>query len=433
MNIKKLITNLFKIPRSLAGPGNRKTLKILSNFCNNKVKVKSFKSNTKFNNWKIPQEWIVKKGVILDKNKNKIIDYNRNNLELVVNSESFKGYISKKKLIKKIFTLKHIPNAIPYVTKYYSKNFWGVCMKYKDVQKLEGNKYFVEIDTKKKNGKMNYGEYFIKGKSRLEIVFSTYICHPQMANNELSGPVVMGLLINRIEKYLKKNKKLNFSYRFLFLPETIGSIAYISSNFQKLKKYVHAGYIITCVGTNSKFKLVLSPQGNSISDFIAKQALKKKQNKNWETRSFLERGSDERQWCSPKVNLPFSSICRSKYGEYKEYHTSLDNLNFISIEGIKESQNLYFEIFKNFEESKFYFSNSIGEPKLDIYGLYPKTSTLKTRKKIKNLMNIIAFCDGKNNEYSIAEKSKQKINYVKKILKTLTAKGVLREQLGQNE
>ena len=429
MNTKKLITNLFYIPRSLAGPGNRKTLKILSNFCNGKIRVKSFKSNTKFDNWKIPQEWVVKKGIILDKNKNRVIDYNRNNLELVVNSDSFKGYISKKELIKKIFTLKDSPNAIPYVTNYYSKNFWGVCMKYKDVQKLEDNKYFVEIDTKKKNGKMNYGEYFIKGKSRLEIVFSTYICHPQMANNELSGPVVTGLLINRIEKYLKKNKKLNFSYRFLFLPETIGSIAYISSNFQKLKKYVHAGYIITCVGTKSKFKLVLSPQGNSVSDFLAKQALTKLVNKNWETRSFLERGSDERQWCSPKVNLPFSSICRSKYGEYKEYHTSLDNLNFVSIKGIKESENLYFEIFKNFEKSKFYFSNSIGEPKLDIYGLYPKTSTLKTRGKINNLMNVIAFCDGKNNENSIAEKSKLKINYVKKILKRLKAKGILKEKL----
>ena len=429
MNIKKLLSELFYIPRSLAGPGNRKTLKILSNFCNNKIKVRSFKSNTKFNNWKIPQEWIVKKGVILDKNKKKIIDFDRNNLELVVNSDSFKGFISKKKLMKKIFTLKDTPNAIPYITKYYSKNFWGVCMKYNDIQKLKDNKYFVDIDTKKINGKMNYGEHFIKGKSPLEIVFSTYICHPQMANNELSGPVVMGLLINRIEKYLKKNKKLNFSYRFLYLPETIGSIAYISSNFQKLKKYVHAGYIITCVGTKSKFKLVLSPQGNSISDFFAKQALTKKLNKNWETRSFLERGSDERQWCSPKVNLPFSSICRSKYGEYKEYHTSLDNLNLISIEGIKESANIYFEIFKNFEGSKFYFSNSIGEPKLDIYDLYPKTSTLKTRRKIKNLMNIIAFCNGKNNEHSIAEKSKLKINYVKKILKSLTVKGILKENL----
>lgn len=153
MNTKKLITNLFYIPRSLAGPGNRRTLKILSNFCNNKIRVKSFKSNTKFDNWKIPQEWIVKKAIILDKNKNRVIDYNRNNLELVVNSDSFKGYISKKELIKKIFTLKDNPNAIPYVTNYYSKNFWGVCMKYKDVQKLEDNKYFVEIDTKKKKWK----------------------------------------------------------------------------------------------------------------------------------------------------------------------------------------------------------------------------------------------------------------------------------------
>ena len=157
---------------------------------------------------------------------------------------------------------------------------------------------------------MNYGEYYIKGKNKKEIIFSSYICHPQMANNELSGPVVLSGLINEIKKYLG-NKKPNFSYRFLFLPETIGSIAYIHKNISNLKKNVFSGYIITCVGTKKKFKLVLSPNENTVADNIARQALNKVYN-NWETRSFLERGSDERQWCSPKVNLPFCSICRSK-------------------------------------------------------------------------------------------------------------------------
>ena len=427
MDTSQLIKKLFYIPRSLAGPGNRKTIKILSNFCDKRIKTKFFKSNIKFNDWKIPQEWIVKKAIVLDKDKNRIVDFNRNNLELVVNSDSYKGIISKKNLLKKVFTLKKNPKAIPYITNYYSKNSWGVCMKYEDVQKLKDNNYFVDIETKKKNGKMNYGEYFIKGKTNKEIIFSTYICHPQMANNELSGPAVIVLLINKIQKYLKKNKKLNFSYRFLFLPETIGSIAYISSNYSRLKRNVRAGYVVTCVGTKEKFKLGLSPQGNSISDFAAKQALTRKVKNNWETRSFLDRGSDERQWCSPKVNLPFSSICRSRYGEYKEYHTSLDNLKFISSAGIKESENLYYEIFKIFEKSKFYLCNSIGEPKLDIHGLYPKISTLKSRKKTKDLMNIIGFCDGKSNEFAIAEKCKLNINYVKKTLEYLKNKGILIE------
>ena len=134
MNTKKLMNKLFYIPRSLAGPGNRKTIKILSRYCENKIKMKSFKSNTMFGKWKIPKEWIVKKGIVLDKRKNVIVDFNRNNLEIAVNSDSFKGTLSKKDLLKKIHTLKNNINAIPYITNYYSKNFWSICMKYKDVK-----------------------------------------------------------------------------------------------------------------------------------------------------------------------------------------------------------------------------------------------------------------------------------------------------------
>ena len=424
MNTKKLMNKLFYIPRSLAGPGNRKTIKILSRYCENKIKMKSFKSNTMFGKWKIPKEWIVKKGIVLDKRKNVIVDFNRNNLEIAVNSDSFKGTLSKKDLLKKIHTLKNNINAIPYITNYYSKNFWSICMKYKDVKNLKHDEYSIDIQTVKKNGKMNYGEYYLKGRNKKEIIFTTYICHPQMANNELSGPVVIAGLINDIKKYLN-NIKPKFSYRFLFLPETIGSIAYINSNISKLKKNVFSGFVVTCVGTKKKFKLVLSPSENTVADDIAKQALNRVVKNKWETRSFLERGSDERQWCSPNVNLPFTSVCRSKYGEYKEYHTSLDNLDFINEKGLKESQKLYFEIFKIFESSKFYFSKSLGEPKLDTYGLYPKISTLGTRKKVINIINVIAYCDGKKNEYEIAKKLNLDIIDVKKILKNLEKKKII--------
>lgn len=424
MVLKKLIQKLFFIPRSLAGSGNRETIKILSLHCGRSIKIKYFKSNTKFGNWKVPKEWSVKKAVITDSKKKKIIDFKRNNLELVINSDSYRGTLTKNELIKKIFTLKNNPNAIPYITNYYAKNFWSVCMKYKDFKKLKNEKYFVDIKTSKKNGKMNYGEFFIKGKSNKEIVFTTYICHPQMANNELSGPAVMVDLINNIKKYLKK-KKPTFSYRFLFLPETIGSIAYINSNFSSLKKKVFAGFVVTCVGTSENFKLVLSPHQNTLADDIAKQALTKIAKKKWETRSFLTRGSDERQWCSPAVNLPFVSICRSKYGEYNEYHTSLDDLNFINEKGLKQSQKLYFEIFKIFENSKFYFSKSIGEPKLDKYGFYPKISSLKTRKAVKNIMNIVAYCNGNRNEYQISKNLNLNIKITNNILKKLEKKKII--------
>ena len=299
MNLKNIIKNLFYIPRSLAGPGNRKTIKILSSYCGKSIKNKYYRSNSKFGNWKIPKEWIVKKAVITDSKKKKIIDFSRNNLELVVNSDSYTGVLPKKKLIKKIFTLKDNGNAVPYITNYYEKNFWSVCMKYNDFKKLKNEKYFVDIETSKINGKMNYGEYYIRGKNYKEIVFTTYICHPQMANNELSGPAVMVGLINKIKNYTKI-KKPTFSYRFLFLPETIGSIAYINTNFSRLKKNVFAGFVLTCVGTNKKFKLILSPHENTVADNISKQVLDRLAKNKWETKSFLTRGSDERQWCSQK-------------------------------------------------------------------------------------------------------------------------------------
>ena len=171
-------------------------------------------------------------------------------------------------------------------------------MKYNDFKKLKNEKYFVDIETSKINGKMNYGEYYIRGKNYKEIVFTTYICHPQMANNELSGPAVMVGLINKIKNYTKI-KKPTFSYRFLFLPETIGSIAYINTNFSRLKKNVFAGFVLTCVGTNKKFKLILSPHENTVADNISKQVLDRLAKNKWETKSFLTRGIDERQWCSP--------------------------------------------------------------------------------------------------------------------------------------
>ena len=401
-NLYKLADKLFKIPRSLAGKGNRTTLKILTTFTNGKIKTKGFKSNKVFNGWKIPKEWEVISATIKNDIGEKIIDFKRNNLELVSYSDSFKGFVSLKNLKKKIFTLKKIPNAIPYITSYYSKNFWGVCMSYQKFKKLKKCDYEVNINTKKINGYLNFGEYLIKGKSKKEIVFLTYICHPQMANNELSGPTVLSGLINEINKRYKK-KKTNFSYRFLFLPETIGSIAYLNKNYKNLKKNFLAGYVVTCVGTKKNFKLIPSMDPNSVSNKIAISVLNKTYFKKWKHLSFLDRGSDERQWCYPGTNLQVSSIVTSKYNDYKEYHTSLDNMKFINNVALKRSKNIYFEIFKTLENSEFYITKSIGEPKLDRYGIYPKISTTKSRFIVKNYMNVLTYCDGTNNLNQISK------------------------------
>jgi aminopeptidase-like protein len=416
-----LVKKLFYIPRCLAGPGNRKTLSIINNYLYNNLELKYFLSGKKINSWTIPKEWHVIKGEVIGPDKKKYVDYSRNNLEVVTFSDSFSGILNLKKFKKKIHTIKELPSAIPYVTNYYSNNYWGFCMQYSKFKSLPEGEYKIDLKTKKISGKMDYGELFIEGKSKKEIIFSTYICHPQMANNELSGPAVLTYLIKNIYEYKKRNK-LNFSYRFLFLPETIGTISYINKNYKKLKSNFFAGYIITCVGTEHNFNFIPSHLELSLSDMIACQVLKNSKFK-WRKRSFLERGSDERQWCSPGVNLPFCSIVSSKYQEYKFYHTSLDNLNFISEKGLKKSLKIYFNIFKKFEESKFYYNDNKGEPMLSKYGLSPKISNKNSKDKksflTQDVLNVLAYCNGNNNLDSLAEKCNLREEKVLNIIKKL--------------
>ena len=418
----KIIKKLFTIHRSLAGKGNRKTLNLLSNESFKLIKIKSFKSGKNYNGWVVPKEWNVKEAFI-SLNKKKIIDFKNNNLHIIPNSISINKTLNLAELKKKIFTLKDFPDAIPYITNYYSKNFWGFSMSYNQLKKLKNGKYNVKISVENKKGLMNYGEAIIPGKSRKQIIFTTYICHPQMANNELSGPLVVTNLLNLIRKHTIK-KKPNYTYRFLFLPETIGTIALLNQKFESLKKNSLAVYVITCVGTEKKFKLIASPYENTLSEKIAKQVLDKSYN--WEKRSFLHRGSDERQWLSPHVSIDCCSIVTSKYGEYKEYHTSKDNLNFISLNGIKRSSYLFFKIFKNFEKSKFYYNKNIGEPKMDKHGIYPMISTKKQKSLVKSFMDILSFCNGKNNEKSIASYANLSLKKTVNLLKFLEKKKLIK-------
>lgn len=419
---KNIIEKLFKIHRSLAGNGNRKTLKILSNQSSKKIKIKSFKSGKLYNGWRIPNEWNVKEAFISLKNK-KIIDFKMNNLHLIANSISVDKYLNLKNLKKKIFTLKNFPSAIPYITNYYSKNFWGFSMEYQKLKKLIPGKYRVKIDVDRTKGFMNYGEALIKGNSKKEIIFATYICHPQMANNEISGPVINSNLLNLVHSFSKKNK-LRYSYRFLFLPETIGTIALLNEKLDFLKKNTLAVYVLTCLGTEKKFKLIESPYKNTISENVAIQVLNKYSS--WEKRSFLQRGSDERQWLSPNVSIDCCSIVTSKYGEYKEYHTSKDDLKFISHKALKKSTILFFKIFKEFEKSYFYFNGSIGEPKMDKFKIYPKISTKNQKKKVHSFMDVLSFCNGKNNEKSISEYTNLTLKKTENILKYLYKKKLIK-------
>jgi len=391
---------IIKHSRSLSGNGVRKTLRDIKRVLPD-LRIKNFRSGTKVYDWKVPLEWNVKDAYILTPEGKKICEFKKNNLHLVGYSIPINKILNKNKLVKKLHSLPKLSNAIPYVTSYYKKN-WGFCISHKEKKKLKVGKYRAYIDSSHTKGVLNYGELFIKGKSNKEILFSTYICHPEMANNETSGISVLTYLAKWIN-----SKKRNFSYRIIFIPETIGSIAYIKRNIKKLKKNLIAGFVITCVGDKKNFSYIPSRSGNTLSDFVAKKVLTINK-KNFKTYTWLDRGSDERQFCAPNIDLPICSITKSKYGSYKEYHTSLDKLGTVVVpEGLNESYNIYKKCIiyleKNFN-SKFFIpiNKSFCEPHLSKRGLYSSTSTIGSTKKVKSMMNILSYIDGKKSIIEIA-------------------------------
>ena len=408
---------LFKIPRSITGNGTLKTLKIIKKNISS-FKIKFFTSKSKVFDWIVPPEWNITDAYVKDKNGLKIIDFKKNNLHIVGYSYPINKIISKSELLKRIHTHKKNKYAIPYVTSYYKK-YWGFCCSgiTKNIIKNEYNhndKFEVKVKSNfNKNGKMYYGELFLKGKSKKEILISTYICHPSMANNELSGPIVSMCLINQLKKM-----KLNKSIRFIFIPETIGSIAYIHKNFYKLKKNTYGGINLSCLGDESKFSYIPSKYGSSIIDNICLETLKKTKI-GYKKYSFLDRGSDERQFNSPGVDLPFVTICRSKFGNYKEYHTSFDDFNLVTKKAIYQSVGLLKKVILNFDRIIIPESKIICEPQLGKRKLYPTISNNEGKIFSKKILSFLQYSDGTNTLKQISRFIKLNSKNIKKIYKLL--------------
>ena len=395
--IYKFAQELWGINRSITGEGVRETLKRISKHLP-KLEIKSVQSGSKVFDWTVPKEWNVKEAYIITPDGKKICNFSENNLHLVGYSVPFNGMIGLEELKKHLFTLPDQPNAIPYVTSYYEER-WGFCITQEQFDSLENGNYSVVIDSKLSDGELNYGELLIKGKSDKEIFLSTYICHPSMANNELSGPTVVTFLA----KWLKEITNLEYSYRIIFIPETIGSIAYLSRNFKKMKNKTLAGFNVSCVGDDRAYSYLPSRNGQTISDLIAKHVLKWTDS-NYVKYSWFDRGSDERQYCSPGIDLPIASILRTKYGEFPEYHSSLDDLkNVVTPEGLNGGYWVLRRAIEAIEKNKNYKITVMCEPKMDKRNLYPTLSTKKTDKNLKFMMNFISLCDGNTSLLEIAE------------------------------
>ena len=411
----ELAKKYFEIHRSITGKGVRKSLKLLKKEIP-KLKIKKIKSGYKAFDWKIPAEWNIKKAYIADKKGKKIIDFKDNNLHIINYSSRINKFLSRTELLKHLFFRKSKPNAIPYITSYYKK-FWGFCLSYNDFKKkFDQNKYKVVIDSNlNKKGFLNYGELIINGKSKKEIIIHTYICHPSLANNETSGPIVCTYLA----KYFL-NKKNNYTLRFIFTPETIGAIAYIHKNYKYLKENVIGGYVITCVGDERNYSILESREKQSLSNKVAKEVFNKN-NIDFKTFSFLERGSDERQYNSPGINLSIASIMRTKYGKFNEYHTSDDNFKLVTKQGLQDSFKIIKKIISEFDKRIIPIAKYKCEPFMSKRNLYPSLSTGKIDKLTNDLINFLAYSDGTKDLKEIGKiinVKNQKIKKIYNILKT---------------
>ncbi|WP_257939309.1 DUF4910 domain-containing protein [Campylobacter lari] len=395
----ELACELFPIYRSITGKGFRQSLKILDEAMGGDIlKIHSIASGSKVFDWEVPAEWEINDAYIITLDGEKICDFKQNNLHVLNYSESIDTELDLASLQEHLYSIEEMPDAIPYVTSYYKRR-WGFCIKHEDRVKLKEGKYKVFIDAKHhENGVLNYADLLIPStqETKDEILISTYLCHPSMANNELSGPVVATFLA----KWLLELKERKYNYRFVFAPETIGSIVYLSKHLKHLQKHTKAGFVLSCIGDDNAYSLIHTPSENTLADKVALHTLKEKNN--FKEFSFLDRGSDERQYCSPLVNLPVVCVCRTRFGDYKEYHTSKDDLNFISEEGLQGGLKAMQEIIMNLEVNEIYQNTVFCEPNLGKRDLY--IDHCKREGRVENILSFLAYCDGKNDVLDIASK-----------------------------
>lgn len=413
-----LCRELFPICRSITGDGFRESLSIIITHI---PELKKFEvpSGTKCFDWVVPPEWNIRDAYIIAPNGNKICDIKISNLHVVGYSIPVNKIVSLTELQEHLFSLPEQPDAIPYVTSYY-KQRWGFCIPHKDREQLIEGDYRVFIDSELKNGSLTYGELIIPGQTTKEVFLSTYLCHPSMANNELSGPVVTTFLA----KWLTERKN-RFTYRIVFIPETIGSIMYISKNLSEMRKNIVAGFNITCVGDDRTYSYLPSRQGNTLSDRAALHVLKY-MHPEYIGYSFRERGSDERQYCSPGVDLPVCSIFRSKYGCYPEYHTSLDDLSLVTPTGLYGGYEVLQRAIEVIEHNETVQTTVLCEPQLGKRGLYPTVSTKSSGNQVRDMMNILAYSDGSCDLIKIAEIVDKPLWQILESVNSLKLEGLLK-------
>lgn len=438
--LEELFDRLWPICRSITGPGISKSLSIMSDYL--PLNIKKISTGDSVFDWVVPKEWELISATLKTEDGKLILDAKDTNLHVVNFSEPFSGVVNYQELNKHLHSDPDFPEAIPYVTSYYSPR-WGFCLSEYQRMNLDQSKlYNVDIKTRKFDGFLRYGECTLQGETDQTILITSYLCHPSMANNELSGPLALAAIYNK----LKREKKRKFNYRFILIPETIGSLAFLANTSKKELSQICAGIVLTCLGGPSqKISLKHSRRhwlGEESDIDLIVESVCRNVSEYFTEREFTPTGgSDERQFCSPMINMPVIQAARTIYGQYDEYHTHLDNKEFMRISAVDDAAEKIFLFLKIFELDKQVLKPVIegGEPMLGKRNLYPtinsalsqKTSTddnLDNRKQLDTLLNIISLVDGTRSLRQIVEKLNASYVEIIPIVKKLMDNGVIKSE-----
>ncbi len=419
-NMYRLIKTIFPICRSITGDGVRETLKIIQKDI--PISIHEVDTGTKVFDWEVPMEWNIRDAYIKDSNGKRVVDFRKSNLHVVNYSIPVKKKLSLTELKKNIHTLPQEPDLIPYRTSYYKKE-WGFCMKHSDFLELKDETYEVVIDSTLSKGSLTYGEYLVKGNTQEEILISTHICHPSLCNDNLSGIAVSTYLAQEVAKI--KNRR--YTYRFLFVPGTIGSLTWLSTHKSIIKKVKYA-LVLTGLGDPGSLTYKKTRSGNSEIDYIFERVFSRVPRSS--IVDFSPFGYDERQYSSPGINIPTGTLMRSPHGTYKEYHTSGDNLTFIRKSSLANSLDILLQAIQQLENNVVYTNlYPHGEPQLGKRNLYDAMAEQPEDKKLIQMATlwILNYSDSNYSLATISQKSQIDIGLLKKVAEILEKSNVIKK------
>jgi len=413
-----LVSALYPICRSITGDGVRQSLKILGKWVD--LQLHEVPTGTKVFDWEIPKEWNICDAYIKNSKGEKVVDFQKCSLHVVNYSIGVKQKMRLDDLRKHLFTLPEKPDWIPYRTSYYNET-WGFCLSQRQLEALPDGEYEVTIDSTLEPGHLTYGEFRIQGETDDEVLISCHSCHPSLCNDNLSGMVVAAALAQSLT-----STALHYSYRFVWAPGTIGSIAWLALNEPVLPRIKH-GLVLSCVGDPGPFTFKRSRRTDAEIDRAVEHVLCRS-GKKYELLDFSPLGYDERQYCSPGINLPMGCFMRTPNGRYPQYHTSADNLDFVTAPALAESLDMLRSVVKAVERNERFLNlNPKCEPQLGRRGLYRRVGGTNNSRHEEAMLWVLNLSDGDHSLLDIAERSKLDINELFEASQTLMQHDLLRK------